>query len=360
MTTDTVGGVWTFTQELSLGLLERGTRVYLVSLGRVPSPSQQNWLDDVRKEWGMHFSCEACDVPLEWMEENARAYDAAPRLRQIACEWGADIVHSNQFCFGALPLEIPKLITAHSDVFSWAECCRGGFLEDSAWLRRYRALVTAGLIGTESIVCPTAWLAERLARNFSIAGEQSVIPNGRSIIPEKQESRLQAVTAGRVWDEAKNVGILCDVRSPIPILVAGEKEWGSTTPAPLPEEMLLGPLSEPDLLRLFGQSQIYICTSRYEPFGLAPLEAALCGCAVIASDIASLREVWEDGALYFNGVETLSALLCWLHDNPQELRAAQRRSLSRARQFSGQRMTHSYLELYRMVLAKAESTTYAA
>ena len=46
---------------------------------------------------------------------------------------------------------------------------------------------------------------------------------------------------------------------------------------------LLGRLSEYELLQFFRESSIYICTSRYEPFGLAPLEAALCGCAVLVT-----------------------------------------------------------------------------
>ena len=37
MTTDTVGGVWSFTKELSRGLLENGCEVALVSLGRMPT-----------------------------------------------------------------------------------------------------------------------------------------------------------------------------------------------------------------------------------------------------------------------------------------------------------------------------------
>ncbi len=40
MTTDTVGGVWTFTSELTEQLLQRGHEVYLVSFGREPSPEQ--------------------------------------------------------------------------------------------------------------------------------------------------------------------------------------------------------------------------------------------------------------------------------------------------------------------------------
>jgi len=37
----------------------------------------------------------------------------------------------------------------------------------------------------------------------------------------------------------------------------------------------------------------------YEPFGLAPLEAALSRCAIVANDIPSLREVWGSAAMYF-------------------------------------------------------------
>lgn len=57
----------------------------------------------------------------------------------------------------------------------------------------------------------------------------------------------------------------------------------------------------------------------YEPFGIAPLEAALCGCTVVANDIASLREVWGDDALYFDGPRSLSMLLHQLNRDKRQL-----------------------------------------
>ena len=51
-------------------------------------------------------------------------------------------------------------------------------------------------------------------------------------------------------------------------------------------------LSEEQMRELLGRAAIYIATSRYEPFGLAPLEAALSRCALVANDIPSLRELW--------------------------------------------------------------------
>jgi glycosyltransferase involved in cell wall biosynthesis len=109
------------------------------------------------------------------------------------------------------------------------------------------------------------------------------------------------------------------------------------------------------LLQLFRQSAIYLCTSQYEPFGLAALEAALCGCAVVASDIPSLREVWEDNALFFENTESLSALLVRLYNEPNLLANAQRRSLQRAQHFTAERMATSYLALFQRMLTRTEA-----
>src|ERR1700759_1001115 len=130
MTTDTIGGVWTFTQELANALLSRGCEIALVSAGREPSETQMAWCRQTQHRWVSNFRYEALNVPLEWMENNDRASeDDAPALVRVAEEFGAEIVHSNQFCFGALPLNVPKIVTAHSDVLSWADSCRNGRLE---------------------------------------------------------------------------------------------------------------------------------------------------------------------------------------------------------------------------------------
>ena len=45
VTTDTLSGVWTYTRELVSGLVSRGLRVTLVSLGEVPLPEQTAWME---------------------------------------------------------------------------------------------------------------------------------------------------------------------------------------------------------------------------------------------------------------------------------------------------------------------------
>jgi glycosyltransferase involved in cell wall biosynthesis len=121
----------------------------------------------------------------------------------------------------------------------------------------------------------------------------------------------------------------------------------------------VGRLSEQGLLALFRASSIYLATSIYEPFGLAPLEAALCGCAILANDIPSLREVWGDAALYFNSAATLTKLLAQLQASPKILLAARQRAGRRALQLSAAHMAAEYLALYAELLSSKKLSSPA-
>ena len=363
ITTDAVGGVWQFSHELAAGLLREGSSVALVSFGGSPATEQQQKCVHLASEYEREFLYESSSLPLEWMQQNEGAYhDAAPVLVRIAKDFRADLLHLNQFCFGALPLEIPKVVTAHSDVLTWAEACRDEPLENSPWLRQYRRLVADGLNGASVVIAPTRWMMNALHRHFPLRARTAVIPNGRAIPHTTNITRrLRAITAGRLWDEAKDIRILADVSSPFPLYVAGEiRHEGSHSPTRLGSATLLGRLPQDELLRFFGESAIYICTSRYEPFGLAPLEAALCGCAVVARDIPSLREVWNDAARYFSDPQSLSEVLHECAHDQESLHAAQRRSQTRAQCFTAERMVTGYRAEFTRMLNEAEARSYAA
>ena len=46
------------------------------------------------------------------------------------------------------------------------------------------------------------------------------------------------------------------------------------------------------------RSAIFAAPSRYEPFGLAVVEAAISGAALVLADIPTFRELWSDAALF--------------------------------------------------------------
>lgn len=363
ITTDVVGGVWQFTHELAAGLLREGDAIALVSLGGGPAPGQREQCGGLASEYGSAFLYEHSTAPLEWMQQNEAAYvEAAPLLMRVAREFRAEVLHTNQFCYGALPIDIPKVITAHSDVLSWAEACREEPFEKSSWLRQYCRLVGDGLESASLVTAPTRWMRDALRKNFAIRARCEVIPNGRSVSGARgRDRRLRTVTAGRLWDEAKDIRMLAGVSAPLPLYVVGDATHGNTRAAPdAGSAIFLGRLAEDELLQFFRESAIYVCTSRYEPFGLAPLEAALCGCAVLARDIPSLREVWQDGARYFSDAPSLSALLCEFGDDPDSMHLAQRRSFKRAQAFSAERMVARYRAQFSRVLHEAEARAYAA
>lgn len=352
LTTDTIGGVWTFTRELTQQLLKAGHSVALVGFGRAPNAAQSNWCEHLGGEHGVNFLFRYSATPLEWMQDNATAFSGGiDLLLQTAKEFRADLLHANQFCWGALPGDLPRIITAHSDVLSWGLCCRPEGLQESPWLERYRTLVQCGLNRAEIVVAPTDWMGGALRASFHVPCEYTVIYNGRTVprTTTKPERRLQAVSVGRLWDEAKGIETLFDVDSPIPIYVAGEDSFDQAS-VTTDHIGLLGQLEESAVFDLFRSSSIYIASSFYEPFGLAPLEAALCGCAVVARDIPSLREVWSDAALFYDTPEKLAALLHELANHPEVLRIAQRKAQARAERFTAARMAGRYLALYRSLV----------
>ena len=359
ITTDTVGGVWTYTKELSEGLLMQGHDVLLISMGRKPSIDQQSWARYAEGRWKRNFSYLPTEHSLEWMQSNVTCYSAVESMLMAQVEtWRPDVLHLNQFCYGALPTYIPKLVVAHSDVISWSQVCRGEMPHDSAWFRHYLKVVSRGLAQAHAVVAPTRWMMNSLCSNYDVPAYCAVIANGRAI-PRLHASRLkrvQAATIGRVWDEGKNVRMLEEVDAPMPLLVGGELSLEAEPSFTSLRLQLLGQLSEDGALRLFAETSIYIVTSRYEPFGLAPVEAALSGCAIVAHDIASLREVWGKNAFYFSSASELTELLHTLHADPALLSSAALKAGARARAlFSREMMVENYLALYARLGAPVRS-----
>ncbi|GAC1660675.1 MAG: glycosyltransferase family 4 protein [Acidobacteriaceae bacterium] len=364
MTTDTIGGVWTFTRHLATEFLRRGHKVALVSFGRGPSVSQLAWCDKQRALHAGGFSYFASEAPLEWMPDNDQAYAAgAPALLSIASEFAPDVLLTSQFCFAAVPLLMPKVVVAHSDVLSWGRACRGEQLPMTKWLRQYTDLVSAGLQAATAVIAPTQWMLSALADTFTLPSGGVVISNGVNIVDDmaNRPRKHQAVTAGRFWDEAKNLQLLQSVELPLPLVIAGDCATDSSFFLSERSNVVsVGELPEDELHDLFRASDIYLCTSIYEPFGLAPLEAALCGCVVLANDIPSLREVWGDSAMFFSDAASLKSSLQDL-ESPVRLRAWQQRCTKRAQTFSADRMAQEYLNLMEgLTFSKARRSRSAA
>jgi len=115
MTSDTVGGVWAYTQELVRGLVSRGNHVTLVTVVESPKPEQRAWMTDLS---GVDFRSLSCR--LEWMQDAGEDIQRSREyIESLIDELKPDLLHSNQYCYGDLSSSLPRVVVAHSDVVSW-------------------------------------------------------------------------------------------------------------------------------------------------------------------------------------------------------------------------------------------------
>jgi glycosyltransferase involved in cell wall biosynthesis len=114
------------------------------------------------------------------------------------------------------------------------------------------------------------------------------------------------------------------------------------------DTILTGYLAREDLALAYNLADLLVYPSLYEGFGLPPLEAMACGCAVVTSDRSSLPEVVGDAALQVDPEDVsalaraMAALLCQ-PDRRAELVA---RGFRQARRFSWERAARETLDLY--------------
>src|SRR5689334_8755651 len=156
ITTDTVGGVWTYARELVTGLAHRGVQVTLVSFGDIPTAAQTDWMDGLR---GVDFRPTA--FRLEWMQDVEDDIAASSEyLASVIDEVKPDVIHLNQYAYGVLRTSVPKIVVAHSDVVSWWVAVHGEEPRENRWIRWYRDAVTRGLAGADVVVAPTHWMMD--------------------------------------------------------------------------------------------------------------------------------------------------------------------------------------------------------
>jgi glycosyltransferase involved in cell wall biosynthesis len=363
VTADTLSGAWTYTRELVTGLITRGVRVTLVSFGEIPLPEQTAWMETLH---GLDYHPTA--FRLEWMHEAEHdLYDSTEFLTALVRELRPDVLHLNQFCYGALPVDVPRVVMAHGDLITWTQSVQGYSPRATRWWKWYRDMVVRGIGGADAVVAPSAWMLDALRSCYACPQRDEVIYPGRNpIFFNPYVSKEDSVLAvGRMVDAGKQVFLLTQHRHPVSVCIVGAEHTVPVPRIPIRADVkvstdetfvaIRGPQTEAQLRALYSRASIYAATARYEPLGIPALEAALSRCAIVANDIPSFREIWGDAALYFrtNDAASLAENIRTLNADREMCRAYAESAYTRARQrFTTKRMIDDYLQLYRSLTSR--------
>jgi len=144
------------------------------------------------------------------------------------------------------------------------------------------------------------------------------------------------------------------------LVIAGKRGWLDDTDAQLaalPEEVTrdivpAGYVADDDLPTLYGGADALCYPSRYEGFGLPPLEAMACGCPVLCSRSSSLPEVVGDAGILLppDDSDAWARALGKLLSAPPILARWRARGPERAALFSWEKAARETLEVYKECL----------
>ena len=352
MTSDAVGGVFTYSASLSEAAVSLGARITLAILGPGPSDAQRARLGRIG---GLELI--ETGLPLDWLAEgpsDVRA--AADALAVLAHASRSDVahLHAPALALSHAPWTSPIVSVAHSCVGTWWTAVRGGPPpDDLTWMSE---LASEGYLSSDVVISPTHAFAKATS-SFHRIQEPVVCRNGSDwpILSNPNRCSELVLTSGRLWDEGKGAQTLDAAASlGIEIHAAGPLTSPSGEVAHFPHLVCLGELASTSLAHWLERSGIFVSAAVYEPFGLGVLEAARSGCALVLSDTPTFRELWDGAAEFVPAndsqgfAEAIAALIAF-PDRRRELAVA---AQARARCYGSSRMAREVMRVWSALIGR--------
>jgi glycosyltransferase involved in cell wall biosynthesis len=352
MTIDAVGGVWRYGLDLARELGAEGVACLLAGCGPEPDAAQREECQSLR-----NVTLQWTGLPLDWMVAEASAlHEVAGTLAMMAHKWGAHMVHLNLPSQAArFPADVPVVVTSHSCLATWWRAVKGGDPPlDWQWQQE---LTARGMQRADAVMVPTVSHRDAVRTVYGDPGHMHVVANATSLPKSTSVKKPFVLAAGRWWDEGKNVGTADAVAalSRWPVRLAGGLAGPNVSPISLHHAHALGPLTPEATRAEMDQAAIFFSPALYEPFGLAVLEAAARGCALVLSDIPNFRELWAGAALFVapRDPDGFAAAINRLAEAPPERHALGQRAAIRAREYTLARQAKQVRQVYAAALGAA-------
>jgi glycosyltransferase involved in cell wall biosynthesis len=315
--------------------------------------------------------CARSNLGKVWFEQVA-----FPRLcRRL----DADVAHAPYWAPPIAP-PVPTVVTIHDLIPLTLRDYRGGPLA-----RLYTALVSAtaqnaALTLTDSeasrrdIVAHLGLPAKRVRAVYLAADERytpTPAPDDAAVRAQYGLPERYALYLGG-FDVRKNVATALGtyrwagsaIGEECPLVIAGRLPERDTPFTPDPRRLahelgieqfvrLTGFVDEADKPALYRGAAAFIFPSRYEGFGLPPLEALACGTPVVGSDVSSIPEVVGDAGVLLppDDVEGMAGALIQLATDDGFRAELSRCALAQAARFSWERTARETLAAYRDVVS---------
>lgn len=350
MTADAVGGVWQYALELA-GALD--AQVTLALLGPAHDAGQRTEAAAVP---GLRLV--QTGLPLDWLADGpAEVLEAAAAVARLAAETGAEVVHLNAPALALADYAAPVVAVNHGCLGTWWDAAGKGPIDPGlAWLPE---LVEQGLRRAGRVVTPTRAYAETVARRYGVP-LPAAVHNGRTPMRLPDAPPFDgALTIGRLWDEVKDTATLdaaaALLDAPFVAIGATRAPHGATVaPAHL---QTTGALPAESLAGWLARRPVFVSAARFEPFGLAVLEGAQAGCALVLSDIPTFRELW-DGAADFvrpGDAASFAAAIAALLADPARRGAQGDAARARAARYTPQATAAGMTALYQDLVARRQA-----
>ncbi|MCW2316185.1 glycosyltransferase involved in cell wall biosynthesis [Rhodoblastus acidophilus] len=359
MTTDAVGGVFTYALDLARALAPMGVRTTLAVLG--PGLSEAQFAAAQAIE-GVELR--ETGLPLDWLTRSPEETSAAAgRVAALARASRADLVHLNSPTYALADFSAPVVCAVHSCVASWLLAVEDAPLAgDFLWRTR---MLRDALSRADAVLCPTRAYAAVLSDLYRIA--PFVVHNGRSAPPPRYGGgpAAYALSAGRLWDRGKNAATLDSAAAAmrVPLRLAGPCGGpdGCGERFSARHARLLGPLDSAVLRQMLAERPIFVSAAIYEPFGLSALEAAQAGCPLVLSDIETFRELWHGAALFVPPrlPRGFADAVNQIADDPALRTRMGEAATARAADYSATAMAEATAAIYRSALARRSTGAVA-
>jgi glycosyltransferase involved in cell wall biosynthesis len=353
MTCDAIGGVWRYAVDLAGALQRQGVETVLVGSG--PAPRAEAAALARPPIW--------LEMPPTWVAGKPSDVERlGAALGQLQRAHRADLVQVNQPAEAAcLEVDVPVVVAAHSCLTTWWRAVHG---DEPAADWRWRARLEAeGFRRADAVIAPSRSHAAAVRDAYGIP-LPALVPNASAAPAGSAERGPLIVAAGRWWDAGKNLEVLDAAAAQCrwPVLVFGSLEGPDGSRVSPRHVRALGARPSDEVLAAMRRAAVFVSPSLYEPFGLAALEAARSGAALVLADIPTYREIWDGAARFFHpgsAAGLLAALDGLARDEAERLRLAEA-ATRRADAFSLDAQVAALAKVYSGVLPTGGATLKAA